>query len=298
MFSAAPFLLTLLDRAKAIVRRVARPAAERARGAVASAPGAIPPALRGVARAWLSAKLRALSALTRRIDAGETLERPIRSSRVATGADAQAARDCVAPGERPRLPRGFGWMCALEANMREDGASFAVWLGEPWMKAKVLAAPEEMARVVGPILTAMGQHMPDWFQKRSRRADGALPICGAGLWADTAEFEEITDPGLGVCDGGHSVSGNGAVLLAEPGSDGFAPATPPLAPPPRGGGSLGLFDARGLRLELNVPVIRAASPFARAGGALLGACVEDFAVFRKNETMHLRESRAVLVTIC
>jgi hypothetical protein len=61
MFRPAPFLANLLDRVKAIVRRVASPAAEQMRPVTADA--AVSTALRALARDWMSAKLRALSAL-------------------------------------------------------------------------------------------------------------------------------------------------------------------------------------------------------------------------------------------
>jgi hypothetical protein len=74
MFSA-PFLSTLLHRMRAVVRRVARPGAERARVLPAKGTGDTghrSPVLRELARAWLSAQLAALTLLTMRIEAGET----------------------------------------------------------------------------------------------------------------------------------------------------------------------------------------------------------------------------------
>jgi hypothetical protein len=68
------------------------------------------------------------------------------------------------------LPRGFGWMCDWSPNVRRDGRAFAEFLNEPWMTAMVLAAPEQMARLVGPILHATGEPRPEWFPAVAKRA--------------------------------------------------------------------------------------------------------------------------------
>ncbi len=172
MFSA-PFLSTLLHRVKAVVRRVVRPVAARARPMpaenAASAP--ISPVMRGIVQGWMSAKLRALSALMRRIEAGETFGPTVRAPRAATREDGPEPRPPVPPEER--LPRGFGWMCSFGPDVREDGALFAAWLNEPVMKAKVLAAPEQMARAISPILTATGAAQPEWFPAVAKRRKGS-----------------------------------------------------------------------------------------------------------------------------
>jgi hypothetical protein len=173
MFSA-PFLSTLLDRVKAVVRRVVRPVGERARSAAPGAAGmAISPVTRGLAREWMRGRLRALSALMRRIEAGERLDRPAPSRRKAV-AMAFSREPAPEPGEA-RLPRGFGWMCGFEPNLRQDGAAFAEWLSEPAMRAKVLAAPERMARAIGPILTATGAARPEWFLAVAKRVKRSFP---------------------------------------------------------------------------------------------------------------------------
>jgi hypothetical protein len=183
MFSA-PFLVTLLDRVKAVVRRVARPAADRTRHVPVDAAGGvlsdrpISPVLRGVVQGWMRKKLRALSALMRRIDAGENLDVPVRPPAAANAGNEPGTR-VATPLER-RLPRGCGWMCAFGPNVRRDGAAFAEWLNEPWLKAKVLAAPERMAKLIGPILTATGERMPEWFpnvvRRVPRRRRSPLPL--------------------------------------------------------------------------------------------------------------------------
>ncbi len=194
---SAPFLVTLLDRVKAIVRRVARPAGERARLMPVDAPVEVPaawtlsPVVRGLARGWMSDKLHALSALMRRIEAGERLMAPPahRLSAPSPGAHHGAAGNSPAP-ETPaavppeeRLPRGFGWMCRFGPNVRRDGLAFAAWLNEPAMKATVLAAPERMARLIGPILGATGERRPAWFpvspaRVRAGRRRGSSPPPG------------------------------------------------------------------------------------------------------------------------
>jgi hypothetical protein len=178
MFPAAPLLVTLLDRVKAIVRRVTRPAGERTRPVYmradtpvpASSEGAITPALRRLAQGWISARLRAVSALMRRIEAGEE---PAFSNtpRCRAAAVATAAPVVRTAGAREEcLPRGFGWMCDWSPNVRRDGRAFAEFLNEPWMTAMVLAAPEQMARLVGPILHATGEPRPEWFPAVAKRA--------------------------------------------------------------------------------------------------------------------------------
>jgi hypothetical protein len=155
MFSA-PFLATLLHRVKAVVRRMVR---ARAVPVDRAAAVSVSPELRGLAGRWMSARLAALSAAMRRIEAGETL----------TGGPGGARCEAACALEA-RLPRGFGWMCAVTPEIREDGAAFAAWLAEPAMRAMVAAAPGEMARLIAPILHAVGERRPDWFPKREKRA--------------------------------------------------------------------------------------------------------------------------------
>ncbi len=207
MFSA-PFLVTLLDRVKAVVRRVARPVAERARsgpGAVlASAREPISPVLRGIAQGWMSAKLRALSALMRRIEAGETLGAAVRAPSVSNVLDARPMQQAIPPEER--LPRGFGWMCAFGPNVRGDGAAFAELLNEPWMRAKVLAAPERMAGLIGPLLNATGARRPEWFPVAPRKAKRVsdTSVQGADSGPDGAASHGAHRPGAAHADIGES----------------------------------------------------------------------------------------------
>jgi hypothetical protein len=223
MFSA-PLLSTLLHRVKAVVRRVARPVAERVRrmAAGASAPRAqaISPVLRGAARDWMRARLRALSTVMRRIETGELLDRPGRRSRqrLSRGDGARGERGLLPP--EARLPRGFGWMCALEPEVRRDGAAFMAWLGEPAMQARFSAAPETMARAVGPISTAVGQGRPEWFPAMG---SAARRRCADSSSAALGDLVIPGDAGVGVGD-----------RRGKPGDDGCAietksaVAAPPL----------------------------------------------------------------------
>jgi hypothetical protein len=198
MFSA-PFFVTLLDRVKAIVRRVARPAAEQTRRMPVdstSAPAPISPEMGSAANGWLRTKLRALSALMRRIEAGESLERPARLPVARRRGDLPVIRDAVPPEER--LPRGFGWMCAVGPDVRGDGAAFVEWLSEPHMQAKMQAAPERMAHVIGPILNATGAQKPTWFPVLSKRVKAGRHVgcdsTGDGLeFADSRGAAEVAD---------------------------------------------------------------------------------------------------------
>ncbi len=143
-------------------------------------PVALSPVMRGRARDWLRRRLRALSALTRRISCGELPDKPAGEAggprlAVRMGVDGAATRAAV---PLARLPRGFGWMCAFGPKVQADGAAFAAWLGEPAMRAMMAAAPESMARVVGPILTATGQPTPEWFPRRAKRVKHNSVACG------------------------------------------------------------------------------------------------------------------------
>jgi hypothetical protein len=181
MFSAAPFLSTLLDRVKAVVRRVARPVVARTRGAPADVTTDRPVSsmMRARMKRWLSARLGALTVLMRRIEAGEAPPAPVRAAHASRSAcGAETHRRAPVPAAA-RLPRGLGWICAIGPNLRQDGQAFADWFDEPWMRAKVMAAPEEMARRIGPILHATGACPPAWFpvvpkKVRARREVGPV----------------------------------------------------------------------------------------------------------------------------
>jgi hypothetical protein len=225
MFSA-PFLVTLLDRVKAVVRRVVRPVVVAPSHGAADRP--LSPVSLGLVQGWMSAKLQALSALMRRIEAGETIEAPVRTARAVAvpGEPGRVTQGPGAPDER--LPRGFGWMCRLSPGVRRDGIAFVALLNEPWMMAKVLAAPERMAGLIGPILTATGQRRPEWFPLAPRRvrAKRSAPACGEESWSPVMSAD------LGdVSSSGH-VSGSEDVSLGGVAS----PAWPASRPEPDSGG--------------------------------------------------------------
>jgi hypothetical protein len=209
MFPAAPFLSTLLDRMKAVVRRVARPVVERVRRAPADVPTDEPmtPVMPGPATTWLSARLSALSALLRRIEAGEMLAEPVRAARAARDERGAALASRVAGPVKVRLSHGFGWMCGFDAHARENGDAFAAWLSEPAMQARVLAAPERMAQLIGPILNATGTRRPAWFPVTAKTVRAArrreVPVhssgqdCAAGQ--DVAEHADVVDRDVELC---------------------------------------------------------------------------------------------------
>jgi hypothetical protein len=276
MFSA-PFLITLLDRVKAVVRRVARPGAERARQMAARTPpyvpaeGPVSPLLGGLAQGWMAAKLRAVSALMRRIEAGETIASPATAARAAVvaGQSVPVTRGTVPP--EARLPRGFGWMCGLSSDVRRDGAAFVELLNEPWMKAKVLAAPERMAGLIGPILTATGQARPEWFPVAPVRvrAGRAAATCsrpareeGSGSGVEAAEVRDAVDSEFQSRGG-----------------------TPPPAAPTRGGGTVFVskhVNFRSILPEFCVVFERPAGP--RSPSMFGDGCIRLYSVLRRNGT--------------
>jgi hypothetical protein len=233
MFSA-PFLSTLLHRMRAVVRRVARPGAERARVLPAKGTGDTghrSPVLRELARAWLSAQLAALTLLTMRIEAGETPDAaghaPASASDDGSAACAAAVAALEEAAAERRYPLGFGWMRGIEPVVREDGAVFVAWLNEPGTKRRVLAAPRSMARLLDPILFAVGQRRPDWFPASG--CEAVSPICSAvGSSGDL----DLDTPGP---------CGGEAFCRTE---DGSSPAAaPPPDPVPQGEGKTWLDPA-------------------------------------------------------
>ncbi len=167
----------------------------------APASGPIPPALRELATRWMSARLKALSALMRRIEAGECLTSPLMSPRDTAAPPPRGLRAPLASEEH--LPRGFGWMRGFGPNVERDGQAFVDWLNEPVMTAKVMIAPEQMARVIGPILTATGQRRPEWFPMVAGRRHAIRQTCvascdgGSELGANAPDAGDIAVPDMG-----------------------------------------------------------------------------------------------------
>jgi hypothetical protein len=143
----------------------------------------------------------------RRIEAGEMLAAPVRAPIAATRAVAPVARDGVPIEER--VPQRFGWMCASGPNVRRDGEAFVEWLNQPATQAIVLAAPERMARLIGPILTATGQRRPGWFPLEAKRFNIS--------WGRAAFARPPSGKGDGISfDMGHPssrISGSGSVAI-------------------------------------------------------------------------------------
>ncbi len=68
-------------------------------------------------------------------------------------------------------------MCAFGPNAQQNGQAFAEWLNEPATRALVMAAPEKMAPLVGPLLNATGACRPDWLPALPKRVKRSFPAC-------------------------------------------------------------------------------------------------------------------------
>jgi hypothetical protein len=119
---------------------------------------------------WLYPRQRAINALIRRIAAGTLRKSPVYAPRAVRPRDAaEIAARVPLPPEKV-LPRGFGWLCRWAPETRRVGVDLGQLLNAPEMKEMVLAAPGQMTRLLGPLLTATGEAKPDWFPKPPRRA--------------------------------------------------------------------------------------------------------------------------------
>jgi hypothetical protein len=126
-------------------------------------------------QAWLRDRRLRIEALLDRIGAGK--QRPPRpyAPRILAEGAAPAVRKVVPPEER--LPRGFAWMHNMANEIRHRAGLLPEWLEEPEVKAALLASPQ-MARVVSPLLNAVGVCKPDWFPvppMRPRKSRAGTP---------------------------------------------------------------------------------------------------------------------------
>jgi hypothetical protein len=181
MFPGAPVPTTLRERLGALVRLVAGYVGDRTRpGPVhVRGPGLIPPAFCTLVQEWLFARQRAMSELIWRMETGRWRSPPVRAprQRAPDAARVSPARTHCAP-ERV-LPRVLGWLCRWAPEVRRAGMQIAALLNEPETREKVLAAPGQFARLIGPILTATGERKPDWFPKgpkRTKRNAASTPM--------------------------------------------------------------------------------------------------------------------------
>jgi hypothetical protein len=163
---------TIIERFAALVRRLSGHVGSRTRQVPAFPPGhrLIPLAFCQLVMDWLYPRQRAINALIRRIAAGTLRKSPVYAPRTARPRDAaESAARTPLPPEKV-LPRGFGWLCRWAPETRRVGVDLGELLNEPEMKEMVLAAPGQMTRLLGPLLTATGEARPDWFPKPPRRA--------------------------------------------------------------------------------------------------------------------------------
>ncbi len=162
---------TIIERFAALVWRLSGNVGSRTRAVPAFPPGQrlIPQAFCQLVMDWLYPRQRAINELIRRI-AAETLRKsPVYAPRAAKPRDAaESAARTPLPPEKV-LPRGFGWLCRWAPETRRVGVELGELLNEPEMKEMVLAAPGQMTRLLGPMLTATGEARPDWFPKPPKR---------------------------------------------------------------------------------------------------------------------------------
>ncbi len=161
---------TIIERFAALVWRLSGHVGSRTRAVPAVPPGhrLIPLAFCQLVMDWLYPRQRAINALIRRIASGTLRKSPVYAPRaVRDGAAAPAARTPLPPEKV--LPRGFGWLCRWAPETRRVGVDLGELLNAPEMKEMVLAAPGQMTRLLGPMLTATGEARPDWFPKAPKR---------------------------------------------------------------------------------------------------------------------------------
>jgi hypothetical protein len=120
----------------------------------------MPAALAQIVAAWLARRRAMILALMARIQAGKPPSpRPSGSFPVKPGA-------VRAPKPKPppelRVKRGFGWLCGLADEVRDQGVWLRELLAEPAMREMVLATPR-MARLLSPLLHALGELKPEWM---------------------------------------------------------------------------------------------------------------------------------------
>jgi hypothetical protein len=175
---------TIIERFAALVWRLSGHVGSRTRAVPASPPGhrLIPLAFCQLVMDWLYPRQRAINALIRRIAAGTLRKSPVYAPRAVKQQDAaEIAARAPLPPEKV-LPRGFGWLCRWAPETRRVGVDLGELLNEPEVKEMVLAAPGQMTRLLGPMLTATGEARPDWFPKppkraRRRRTQSGRPRC-------------------------------------------------------------------------------------------------------------------------
>ncbi len=199
MFPGFPPPHTMIERMAVLFQRVSGLVGTRTRQVPAFPPGhrLIPLPFCQLVMDWLFPRQRAVIALMRRIEAGTLRKSPAYTPRATPPRDAanSAARTPVPPEKI--LPRGFAWLCRWAPETRRVGVDLGELLNEPKMKEMVLAAPGQMTRLLGPMLTATGERKPEWFPappKRKRRRRSRAPEARAARVSSAWEPPFVAPP--------------------------------------------------------------------------------------------------------
>jgi hypothetical protein len=115
---------------------------------------------------WLGARRAAIVALVRRIEAGtQKPPQPYKARAAKAGAaKAETARKVAGI----RMPHFRGWLFAVGRELSLPGIQLGTLLNED-MRAMVCAHPR-LARLIRPLLRAMGETVPAWFPRAPTRA--------------------------------------------------------------------------------------------------------------------------------
>jgi hypothetical protein len=130
--------------------------------------------------AWLARRRAMILALMARIQAGKPPS-PRACGKLPVRQGAVRAPKPPLPPEL-RLRRGFGWLCGLADEVRDQGVWLRELLAEPAMRDMVLATPR-LARLLSPLLHALGELKPDWM------------VAGAGVAATNPGAAARVAPG-------------------------------------------------------------------------------------------------------
>jgi hypothetical protein len=138
---------------------------------------------------WIEARRTAIVALIRRIEAGtQKPPRPYRPRDVNPDAAGPAA---VRKAAALRMPTSFAWLCTVGREVRVPGIQLATLLNED-MREMMCAHPR-LARLIRPLLRAMGTDIPAWFPKPAKRARAKQAARPAWRMAEAAA-SRATDP--------------------------------------------------------------------------------------------------------
>jgi hypothetical protein len=179
----------------------------------------MPAAMARIVAAWLARRRGMILALMARIQAGKPPSpRPSRNPPIKQGPIKQGGARAPKPKLPPelRLRRGFGWLCGLADEVRDQGVWLRELLAEPAMRDMVLATPR-LARLLSPLLHALGELKPDWM------------VAGAGVAATNPGAAARVAPGTVPAPHPHPDPSPSRGREKE-----VAPAAPVVAPLPYG----------------------------------------------------------------